>query len=59
MMPSAETGLRAGDELLLAGTPDARSELKLMLSHEHVLAYVLTGCEQPGGWVWETARPIS
>ena len=45
--------LGAGDELLFVGTPDARSELKLMLSHEHVLAYVLTGREQTGGWVWE------
>lgn len=54
MMPAADTRLRAGDELLFVGTSDARSELKLTLSHEHVLAYVLTGREQPGGWVWET-----
>ncbi|WP_332671306.1 NAD-binding protein [Aromatoleum sp.] len=53
MMPPADTRLRAGDELLFIGTPEARSELKLTLSHEHVLAYVLTGREQPGGWVWE------
>jgi len=53
LMPPTDTEIRAGDEILFVGTPDARSELTLTLSHEHVLGYVLTGCEQPGGWVWE------
>ena len=53
LMPSADTPLHAGDELLFVGTARAKSELDLTLSHEHVLDYVLTGCEQPGGWIWE------
>lgn len=53
LAPEPGTELRAGDELLLVGTEDARREFGLMLSHEHALTYVLTGKDLPGGWIWE------
>ncbi|NMG74915.1 NAD-binding protein [Aromatoleum diolicum] len=53
LIPEPDTELRAGDELLLIGSPDARREFGLILSHEHALAYVLSGKDLPGGWIWE------
>ncbi|THF56577.1 potassium channel protein [Pseudothauera rhizosphaerae] len=53
VMPLGDTPIRAGDELLLVGRPDARSDLDLCLSNEHALGYVLTGEDMPGGRIWE------
>ncbi|PTD95250.1 potassium channel family protein [Pseudothauera lacus] len=53
LMPRGDVTVRAGDELLLVGRAGARSDLALTLANEHTLAYVLTGTELPGGWIWE------
>lgn len=53
LIPEADIELRAGDELLLVGSPDSRREFGLILSHEHALTYVLSGKDLPGGWIWE------
>ena len=53
LLPSEETEIRPGDELLFAGLQHGRSELGLTLTNEHALNYVLTGTDLPGGLVWE------
>ena len=53
LMPAADTPIRAGDELLLAGTRDALNDVGLIIAHEHTLAYILSGEDLPGGWIWE------
>jgi Trk K+ transport system NAD-binding subunit len=53
LMPAADTPIRAGDELLLAGTRSALNDIGLILANEHTLAYILTGEDLPGGWIWE------
>jgi Trk K+ transport system NAD-binding subunit len=53
VIPEASTIVRVGDELLLVGHPRAQRDLEFTLSNEHALTYVLTGRDQPGGWVWE------
>ena len=53
LMPAADTRIRAGDELLLAGTRSALNDIGLIIANEHTLAYILSGEDLPGGWVWE------
>ncbi len=53
LMPAADTPIRAGDELLLAGTRAALNDVGLILANEHTLAYILSGKDLPGGWIWE------
>jgi Trk K+ transport system NAD-binding subunit len=53
LIPSEDTKLRPGDELLMVGYAQARREFELTLSHEHALTYVLSGQDLPGGWIWE------
>jgi len=53
LMPARDTPLRAGDELLLAGTRRARDAFALNIANEHTLEYLLTGEDLPGGWIWD------
>jgi voltage-gated potassium channel len=53
-LPRADTVIRPGDELLLAGSRRARALLALAMENAHALNYVLTGTDLPGGIVWET-----
>lgn len=53
LLPGLDTTLQAGDQLLLVGQRSSRSQLALTLGYQHTLQYVLTGRNQPGGWVWE------
>ncbi|MHB1373482.1 MAG: potassium channel family protein [Thauera sp.] len=53
LMPAPETTIRAGDELLLAGSRAALNDIGLIIANEHTLAYILTGEDLPGGWIWE------
>ncbi|ATE62516.1 potassium channel family protein [Thauera sinica] len=53
MAPDADTALRAGDEILLAGKPGSRNGFALTIANEHTLNYVLAGTDLPGGWIWE------
>lgn len=53
VLPRDEEVIRPGDQLLLAGTRDARSHLALTLENPNTLDYVLTGRDLPGGWIWQ------
>ncbi len=53
LIPSSETCLRSGDELLFIGHEHARHDLALILANEQTLTYVLTGDNLPAGPVWE------
>ncbi|MFU2488862.1 NAD-binding protein [Thauera sp. WH-1] len=62
LAPPGNTRIRAGDEILLAGSAGALSDVSLVIANEHTLNYVLTGEDLPGGWVWEKLsrrRPAS
>ncbi|HET7669154.1 MAG TPA: NAD-binding protein [Burkholderiales bacterium] len=52
VLPPEDTVLQPGDQLLFAGTPDARRGQWPILRNVNVRDYVLTGV-QPGGWLWE------
>lgn len=53
LMPAPDTELRAGDEILFAGTNEARELLVSTMVNENVRDYVLLGRDIPGGWVWQ------
>ncbi|MDR1423888.1 MAG: NAD-binding protein [Azoarcus sp.] len=53
VIPAANTTIRPGDELLLAGRPGARDAFGLNVSNEHALTYILTGRDLRGSWLWE------
>ena len=53
LLPPDDFPLAPGDELLLAGTRDALNDIGLIIANEHTLAYILSGEDLPGGWVWE------
>lgn len=53
LLPTPDTLLRQGDELLLVGRRRARARLELTLNNAHALRYVLTGRESSGSWLWE------
>ena len=44
---------RLGDQLLFAGTEEARRDLGMTLFNGHTLQFVLTGRDLPGGMIWE------
>jgi Trk K+ transport system NAD-binding subunit len=53
LAPPGDLELRAGDEVLLAGTNEARERLQQTLENVNVRDYVLFGRDIPGGLVWE------
>jgi voltage-gated potassium channel len=53
VLPPDEQSLAAGDQILFAGTPDARDAQWPMLRNVNVRDYVLKGVEVPGGWIWQ------
>jgi Trk K+ transport system NAD-binding subunit len=56
VLPPEDFILKAGDQVLFAGTPDARQAQWPMLRNINVCDYVLTGVEAPGGWIWQRLR---
>lgn len=52
VLPPEDAVLQPGDQILFAGTPDARRAQWPVLRNVNVRDYVLTGV-QPGGWLWE------
>lgn len=52
VLPPEATVLQPGDQILFAGTPDARRAQWPILRNVNVRDYVLTGVH-PGGWLWE------
>ncbi|MCU0841796.1 MAG: NAD-binding protein [Thiobacillaceae bacterium] len=53
LLPDEDTPLRQGDGLLFCGAPGIHRRQALTLRNYNVLAYLLTGQEAPGGWLWE------
>ena len=53
MLPEDGEILRAGDEILFAGTREARDAQWPLLRNVNVRDYVLDGIDRPGGWVWQ------
>jgi Trk K+ transport system NAD-binding subunit len=56
VLPAEDLILEAGDEILFAGTAEAREAQWPMLRNLNVRDYVLTGIEAPGGWLWQKLR---
>lgn len=52
-LPAPEMALQLGDELLFVGLPAGRRDLALTLENTNTLAYIRTGEDLPGGWLWE------
>ncbi|MBN1239624.1 MAG: NAD-binding protein [Gammaproteobacteria bacterium] len=55
-LPETREEIRAGDQLLFAGTPPARSAQRIVLRNANTCRYVLTGTDAPSGWIWQTIR---
>ena len=53
VLPPDEESLAPGDQVLFAGTPEARDAQWPMLRNVNVRDYVLKGVEVPGGWIWQ------
>ncbi len=53
LFPAGNMPLHPGDALLFAGGPGTRDRQRVALANANVLAYLLTGREGPGGWVWQ------
>ncbi|QFU00295.1 Voltage-gated potassium channel Kch [Halomonas sp. THAF5a] len=58
MLPASTLSLRAGDEVLFCGTPEAESMLRATLHNPYTLDFVVTGEEAPRGYLfaWLDAR---
>ena len=53
LFPADNMPLQCGDVLLFAGRGHARDEQRTALVNANVLAYLLTGREGSGGWLWQ------
>jgi voltage-gated potassium channel len=53
VLPSDQQSLAPGDQILFAGTPEARDAQWPMLRNVNVRDYVLKGVGVPGGWIWQ------
>jgi len=56
-LPEAALQLLPGDQILFAGTREARTLQALTLSNVNVFDYVRTGEQMAGGWLWNALRP--
>ena len=52
LLPAADTPIRAGDRVLLAGRRGSAHTLELTLFNPNTLRYVLTGATGPNGALW-------
>lgn len=52
-LPADAEPLQAGDEVLYAGTQEARDAQWAVLRNVNVCDYVLDGIDLPGGWIWQ------
>jgi voltage-gated potassium channel len=52
LLPGAETELRLGDRLLLAGHAGSGRRLRILLDNENILSRRLTGRDSGHGWLW-------
>lgn len=53
VLPADDFVLEPGDQILFAGTPEARDNQWSMLRNINVRDYVLTGLDAPAGWFWQ------
>ena len=56
-LPDLAMELFPGDNLLVAGTREARTLQALAIANVNVFQYLKTGRETTGGWLWQTLRP--
>lgn len=56
LVPSSGEIMHTGDEILFAGTHDARQRQTLLLQNANALSYVLTGHEGSSSWLWTWLR---
>jgi Trk K+ transport system NAD-binding subunit len=52
-LPADDLALQPGDQVLFAGTPEARDAQAATLRNINVRNYVLTGRDAPAGWIWQ------
>lgn len=52
LLPDGDTRLEEGDRLLVCGSNAAFTRLNWSMKNERTLAYVRTGEDRCGGWVW-------
>ncbi len=52
-LPAADTRLQRGDQLLFAGTNEARESQLLALTDRNVLEYLVLGTDNRSGWLWQ------
>ena len=53
ILPDESAWLAAGDEVLFAGQPSARTAQRGILRNVNVRDYAMRGIDLPGGWVWQ------
>ncbi|HYQ92756.1 MAG TPA: NAD-binding protein, partial [Candidatus Competibacteraceae bacterium] len=53
LLPQADSVLLHEDQILFAGTPEARALQHLTLQNVNVSEYVRSDKDIPGGWVWQ------
>ena len=58
LLPTDETPLQVGDQLLICGHPSAETHMRWTALNFHALNYICTGCDRPSGnlWRWLSAR---
>jgi voltage-gated potassium channel len=58
ILPTTGYQLEVGDQLLIAGSPEAARRMELVMNNLNVLHYVRTGREGGGGWIWHKGRAL-
>ena len=58
ILPTTGYQLEIGDQLLIAGSPEAARRIELLMNNLNVLHYVRTGREGGGGWIWHKGRAL-
>ena len=58
ILPTTGYQLEVGDQLLIAGSPEAARKIELLMNNLNVLHYVRTGREGGGGWIWHFGRRV-
>ena len=59
VQPDDDTKIKSGDRLLFCGRNEARQQMQWVTNNADVLMYVMTGEEQPSGYIWRRLRGAS
>jgi voltage-gated potassium channel len=51
--PDPDLAVASGDQVLYAGTPEARATQARLLRNPPLLDYAVTGVEAPAAWIWQ------